>query len=478
MVFSSPAFLFFFLPITILVTLLLPGVRLRNVFLLLASLFFYAWGEGGLVVLMLASITGNYLFGRWINRQVQSSGGKTALILAIAFNLILLGYYKYANFVVENINGLLGLTGGEPIHFGYVALPIGISFFTFQGISYLVDVYRKQTRVQDNPINLALYISLFPQLIAGPIVRYHDIAEQIANRTIRVPQFVSGIKRFIMGLGKKILIANVMAEAADGIFALPAAELDGTMLWLAFICYSFQIYFDFSGYSDMAIGLGRMFGFELLENFNYPFVARSLREFWRRWHISLTNWFRDYVYIPLGGNRLGTSRTYLNLMAIFFLTGMWHGASWSFIAWGMMHGVIMTAERLGLEKLIGRLGRPVQHLYFWLVLLLTWVPFRIESFPDVLLYWERMFWISLPETMEYTWRFFITNEVLFLMAVGIIGSMPVIPWIERQWGQSNRPAAWQQAFQSVAAVLHIAILMGCIMSLATNTYNPFIYFRF
>ena len=346
MVFSSTIFLFFFLPLTLLAYFVV-GPRGRNLILLAASLLFYAWGETVYLLVMLFSIAANYLFGLLIDRaRERGSRGGTAFALAVATNLGLLGFFKYANFFVDNLNQVLPVLGLAPMDIGRVHLPIGISFFTFQALSYIIDLYRNETAVQRSLLNFALYKALFPQLIAGPIVRYRDVAREIEQRTVSLDDFASGVQRFIIGLGKKVLIANVMGRAADTIFATPAETLPATLAWTGSIAFMLQIYFDFSGYSDMAIGLGRMFGFHFLENFNYPYIARSVREFWRRWHISLSTWFRDYLYIPLGGNRHGPVRTGANLLLVFLLCGLWHGASWTFLIWGVYHGIFLVLERV------------------------------------------------------------------------------------------------------------------------------------
>jgi len=329
MVFSSPIFLFLFLPITLGLFLLsrLVWKKSSNFVLLCASLVFYAWGEPKFVFVMLISITMNYFFGLWINVSNKTLGRKIAFAAAVFFNLLLLTVFKYANFLIDNINTLSNALqiNIEPVH-----LPIGISFFTFQAMSYVIDVYRHETPVQKNPINIALYISLFPQLIAGPIVRYHDIAKQIIKRTVSLTGFSLGVKRFIIGLGKKVLIANVMATVADQVFAVPSEQLTFSLSWLGIITYALQIYFDFSGYSDMAIGLGHMLGFNFLENFNYPYISRSIREFWKRWHISLSSWFRDYLYFPLGGSKKGSYRTYFNLLLVSCILSL------RFVAWSKL----------------------------------------------------------------------------------------------------------------------------------------------
>ncbi len=349
MLFSSPVFLFGFLPLLLVFYFLCPK-SLRNVLLLLASLWFYAWGEPSLVVLMLISTAMNYGLGCWVDVTRERPASKWILAFAVALNLSFLVYYKYAGFLIDSLNSLLAFVGTPSLGRPEVTLPIGISFYTFQAMSYVIDVYRGQAQAERNPINVALYIALFPQLIAGPIVRYTDVAAQIKVRSIDRDSFAYGIQRFIVGLGKKMLIANSAASVADAAFEIPDNQLSLAVAWLGILCYTVQIYFDFSGYSDMAIGLGRMFGFKFLENFNYPYIAKSVTDFWRRWHISLSTWYRDYLYIPLGGNRCAPWRVSLNLMIVFVLCGLWHGASWNFAIWGIYHGSFLMLER-------GRLGR-------------------------------------------------------------------------------------------------------------------------
>ena len=329
MLFSSTIFLFAFLPIVLTLHFVLRGVAARNTLLLAASLLFYAWGETGYVVILLASIAANWAFGLWIERSRERPGRRLALALAIGGNLLLLGAFKYANFAVDSLNSLLAGAGLGPLALAPVHLPIGISFFTFQALTYVVDVYRRDAPVQSNPFTVALYISLFPQLIAGPIVRYGHVADALRERVSTLDDVAVGARRFLVGLGKKVLVANTLAMPADRIFALPPGELQASVAWLGAVCFTLQIYFDFSGYSDMAIGLGRIFGFHFPENFLYPYTAQSIRAFWRRWHITLSVWFRDYLYIPLGGSHTGALRTHGNLLAVFLLCGLWHGASWS-----------------------------------------------------------------------------------------------------------------------------------------------------
>ncbi len=381
MVFSSITFLLCFLPVT-LIAYYLAGNRLRNLVLLLASLLFYAWGEGGYVLIMLLSIALNFVVGRLLDRTEGKQARTAVLAGGIGLNLALLGYFKYGNWLVEIVAGLVpGLKAPEiladPIH-----LPIGISFFSFQALSYIIDVYRHDTQSQRNPLHLGLYIASFPQLIAGPIVRYRQVAEQIRHRLHDFSTFASGVERFIFGLSKKVLIANPLSAMADLIFSQQYAHLPVEIAWLGIICYALQIYFDFSGYSDMAVGLGRMFSFQFPENFNYPYISRSIQEFWRRWHITLSTWFRDYLYIPLGGSRQGAVKTYRNLVVVFLLCGLWHGASWNFVVWGAMHGVFLALERRVLKRVLQSVPRLFCHVYTLLVVLVAWVFFRVERLPD------------------------------------------------------------------------------------------------
>ncbi|MDJ0835629.1 MAG: MBOAT family protein [Acidobacteriota bacterium] len=466
MVFSSIIFLFFFLPLALALYLACPK-RLRNLTLLLVSLVFYAWGEGFFVLLMLTSITINYLSGLALERFTVRR--KLIAGLSIAANLTLLAFYKYAGFLAANLDPALQAIGLPPVGPVQVHLPIGISFFTFQALSYVIDVYRGRAPVQRNPLNLALYIAMFPQLIAGPIVRYGDVAAQITRRVLDRELFASGIRRFAVGLAKKVLIANVLGSAADQIFLRDYTTMDPATAWLGIICYTFQIYFDFSGYSDMAVGLGRMFGFRFLENFNYPYISRSIREFWRRWHISLSTWFRDYLYIPLGGNRTKPLRVYFNLTLVFFLCGLWHGAGWNFIIWGLLHGLLLVIERSGFGRLLGRLWRPLQHLYVLSFVILAWVFFRIETLPDALTYLDAM--LNPYHTAQPAPAFPPGRELLLTLILAAIGSTPIMrAFWEKETQGPLLPAA--------RVLLTGSLLCLCAVYLAAGTYNPFIYFRF
>ncbi len=484
MIFSSTLFLFLFLPLVLLAYMLV-GDRGRNAVLLLSSLLFYAWGETVYVLLMLASIIINYVFGRMIDREQQRGHrGRVALICAITANLGLLAFFKYANFLVDNLNLLLEYFQFDPIHVGVVHLPIGISFFTFQAMSYVIDLYRREATVQKNPLNIALYIALFPQLIAGPIVRYHDIARQITVRVTTADDMAYGIRRFIIGLGKKILIANVLGQAADYIFSLPPDRVPATLAWLGAISYTLQIYYDFSGYSDMAIGLGRMFGFHFLENFNYPYISKSIREFWRRWHISLSTWFRDYLYFPLGGSRRSPFMTYRNLLIVFFLCGLWHGASWTFVVWGLYHGFFLVLERSRIgNSLLRVVPAVVQHGYTLLVIIIGWVIFRSESMTHAGEYIRAMLTPGTPELFNSQIFLHVNNLFFCTLLVGIIGSAPILYWCRDQasrWVVSGQPG-----FSVAGVAVSIAevgllgfILLYSIANIIGGGYNPFLYFRF
>lgn len=468
MVFSSITFLFLFLPFVLLLYYLAPSHIFRNVFLLLASLFFYAWGEEAFVLLMLFACVWNYLVGLLIG---YSGKAGLSLALGVAGNLCLLLYFKYFNFIIDSINAAWLFE--NPIVVSQVHLPIGISFFTFQSLSYLIDVYRRDTVPQTNPLNLSLYIALFPQLIAGPIIRYHDIVNQLKDRFFSNQQFVEGVRRFVIGLGKKVLIANVMGQLTDQIMSQEVSNISAGVSWLGLIAYALQIYFDFAGYSDMAIGLGKMFGFNFLENFNYPYIARSIREFWRRWHISLSSWFRDYLYKPLGGNRAGYTRTYFNLLVVFFLTGLWHGASWNFVIWGLFHGFFIVIERLGLNKVIDKMGWGA-HIYTMGVVLIAWAFFRIPEFSVAFTYVQNLFGL-IPAQAEVLQVVDLIDRRYFLtLLAGVLFSLPVKETLNKYSVFST--------FPRIRTVIRLAgyvlIFSYTLMAVAANTHNPFIYFRF
>ena len=486
MVFSSPVFLFIFLPVLLAVYFAArPG--LRNPILLLASLFFYIWGEGNYVAVLLASIAFNYIFGLLLERFTGRIAAASILTVAVVGNLALIAAYKYPNFLVDNLNLLIVPMGYKAITLAPVHLPLGISFFTFQALSYVVDVYRKDVAAQRNLVDFALYKTLFPQLIAGPIVRYRDVAAELPRRTVAFDDFAWGIRRFIFGLAKKMLLANPLAVVADGIFNTGTDQLTSGLAWMGIIAYSMQIYFDFSGYSDMAIGLGRMFGFTFPENFNYPYISRSVTEFWRRWHMSLSSWFRDYVYIPLGGNRRGSFRTYFNLSIVFLLCGLWHGASWNFILWGAMHGAFLVLERMGVGKLLEKLWAPARHAYLMLVILVTWVFFRATTLAGAMAYLAAMVGFGKGTGVEQYPGLYVNNQLLLAFAVGVLACMPIQPRMIAIWERiegrfAGVSGVLATAMGSVVAILTVVfqmlLLVACAGELASGTHNPFIYFRF
>lgn len=483
MVFSSPIFLFGFLPIVLLVYFLSPK-ELKNTVLLVMSLLFYAWGELFYVGVMVVSILSNYVIGRLIHGSLEDKEtpprARVFLAIGILINIGLLISFKYANFIADNVNSLLTLLDVSTIDLNPIHLPLGISFFTFQALSYIVDVYRREVHAQRSICHLALYISLFSQLISGPILRYHDVSSQLVERTHSLTMFSNGVQRFIMGLAKKMLIANQLGELTDGVFALSESELTMPLAWIGSLAYTLQIYFDFSGYSDMAIGLGRMFGFRFLENFNYPYMAKSLREFWRRWHISLSAWFRDYVYIPLGGSRVSTSRLYLNLLVVFVLVGVWHGASWNFLVWGLFHGFFLAGERMGFSSVLSRLWRPLQHVYVMLVVIVSWVFFRAETVSRAVDYLAAMTNISNWQTTPLQYAQVVSHESILVFVLGMVLSLPVYTWLKLHMNMI--PGKDSPGFLLLVDIPKVICLSGLLMlsvlKLASSTYNPFIYFRF
>ncbi len=469
MLFPGEVFLFIFLPAVLLIyyILLRKTKTLKNVFLLAASLFFYAWGEPEHVGLMVAVILCNYLFGVLIDMvKSQKIPSRLLLILTVITDLGILGWFKYSTFAALQINRFLHTSLPVPA----VALPIGISFFTFQAMSYVFDVYRGHGTVQKNPLLVGLYISLFPQLIAGPIVRYETIAEQIEHRKENFADFSAGVTRFCIGLGKKVLIANNMAVVADNVFSLLINDVFYTstaMAWLGAVSYTFQIFFDFSGYSDMAIGLGQMFGFHFEENFNYPYISGTVSEFWRRWHISLQTWFRDYVYFPLGGSRVSKPRLILNLFIVWALTGVWHGANWTFIAWGILYFVLLTFEKLtGLNKKNYRWG----HIYTMFFVILGWVIFRSANLGDAVLYIKAMFGIGTTGFVDRAFPAYLKQNGVYYLAA-LICSVPIIPRLEKKLETCR---LWQYA----RTVFILMLFILSVSYICNNSYNPFIYFNF
>ncbi len=458
MVFSSAIFLFVFLPAVFLLDRLARGVRLKNALLLAASLIFYAFGQPVYLPLLLVSVLLNYLCGLLAAGRYPRLG----VGIAVAGGIGMLAVYKYADFAIGTVNSLFGLS----LPLTGIALPIGISFFTFQGLSYVIDVYRDRTLVSRSFFKVLLYISYFPQLIAGPIVKYHDIEKEIDARHTTPQETALGIRRFICGLAKKLLLSNAMGQMADTVFALPAGEIGMFAAWTGAVCYTLQIYFDFSGYSDMAIGMGRMFGFHFLENFNYPYASTTIKEFWRRWHISLSTWFRDYLYIPLGGNRKGRGRTWVNRFLVFFATGLWHGASWNFVLWGLWHGLFSVLEDCGALPVKRFKGRLTGRVYTLLVVVLGFTLFRADTLAQAGAMFAAMFTgigLEWAGTAAVCAR--LTPVFLLTLAFALALSFPV----------SKR---FQPKNDTVTLAGALVLLVLCMFNLSAGTFNPFIYFRF
>jgi alginate O-acetyltransferase complex protein AlgI len=478
MLFSSLLFIFAFLPAVLALYYIIPR-KGKNGILLVASLFFYAWGGISLSTVLLFSFLANYLFGIWIENASDSKNHKLPITLGVIFNVLLLGVAKYANFAVDNVNTILISNDISPIKNPHIVLPLGISFFTFHAMSYLIDVYRKVTPAQRNISKLALYISFFPQLIAGPIVRYHDIAPQLSNRKETITAFSKGVERFVLGLVKKVIVANQFAIVANEAFKLNPDILPQQLAWAGVICFSFQIYFDFAGYSDMAVGLGLMFGFKLPENFNYPYISHSIREFWKRWHITLGQWLRDYLYIPLGGNRVSTFRIYLNLIIIFTLCGFWHGASWNFLVWGLAHGLFMVIERLWLEKnVLMKLGKVIPAIYTFSIASLLWVLFQTEDFTHSIQMYKILFFGNPEFTSSNYISNFFSIEFLVIAIPAILGTFGFFSWFETKVNQIA-PTFQYSLFWILLKSAGIIIAMVVItILLVSDTFNPFIYFRF
>ncbi len=471
MLFPSNVFLFVpFLPVVLLLyyTVFRKFRTGQNVLLLIASLIFYAWGEPKYVLIMILSIIMNYVFGLLVDRFRESKGKSRFIItLTVIFNLGILYIFKYLVFTIKNINSISGLNLSVP----NIVLPIGISFFTFQAMSYVIDVYREKGEAQKNPLNVGLYISFFPQLIAGPIVRYETVAYQIRHRKETFDGFSTGVVRFIIGLGKKVLISNTMGIVADYSFDMPNSELTVVMAWTGAIAYTFQIFFDFSGYSDMAIGLGKMFGFEFLENFDYPYISKSITEFWRRWHISLGTWFRDYVYFPMGGSRVKSkARLVFNLFVVWSLTGIWHGANWTFLCWGLLYFVLLTFEKLtGIAKSDQNKLRFIRHFYTLFFVVMGWVLFRADSIGEAGNYFATMFGggqLINDETLSY-----LLNNIVYFILAGFI-STPIFKKISTKMNGDN------PAVITFASVGLMVIFILSVSYIVKGGYNPFIYFNF
>lgn len=466
MVFSSTIFLCVYLPLVLLGYYICPK-KGRNLFLLIASLVFYAWGEPKYVFLMIFSILVNYIFGRLMDKHRENKKRlKLMLVLSVVIDIGLLSVFKYTDFIITNVNAIFGAN----FDLLNIALPIGISFYTFQAMSYTIDVYRNDVRVQKNLIDFGMYITMFPQLIAGPIVRYADVQDQLADRSVTTVDFSEGVMRFVVGLGKKVLLANQMGAVWSEIYAL-GGDVSALMAWTGAIAYTFQIYFDFSGYSDMAIGLGRMFGFKFPENFRYPYQSVSITDFWRRWHITLSTWFKEYLYIPLGGNRRGLARQALNLLIVWSLTGFWHGAGWNFVLWGLYYFVILFIEKLFLLKALDKLPKLFRHVYALLLIVIGWVIFASDDVSVLLPFLGSMFGANgaIGGMDVYT---LLTKAALLVICCIASTELPKKLFLSAA-GAMNEKAAF-----TLKSVLTIALLALSMILLIGDSYNPFLYFRF
>jgi alginate O-acetyltransferase complex protein AlgI len=470
MAFSSVDFLFLFLPLFLLTQNFVPN---RNLTFVLFSVFFYFVGEGWFTAVVLASVVANFIFGILIGGEPRDYPKKCLLGAGIVFNLGLLAFFKYMGFFAQT----LGANPGSWIT--SIHLPLGISFFTFHAISYLVDIYRGDARAERSLVNLSLYMLMFPQLIAGPILRFHTVADQLRRRIVTARHVYYGAALFCLGLGQKVLLADTLAGVADPLFGR-AAELSQATAWLAAACYTLQIYFDFGGYSNMAIGLGWIAGFYFPQNFDFPYISRSITEFWRRWHMSLSRWFRDYLYVPLGGNREGSAKTYRNLLIVFLLCGLWHGAAWTFVLWGAYHGLLLVIERLGYARLLGRFPRVLQHAYTMLAVMVGWVLFRAESIAQAQLILEKMFF--LDPTYDVPVLQILSGEETVVLACATVLATPVVQTIMRSLRALPAARPWPRAVHpwsyGLGATVAAAVLLASSLKILTGAYSPFIYFRF
>lgn len=496
MVFSSAVFLFLFLPVVLTLYFLIPkkNLWLQNALLFFCSSFFYFWGEQSGIIIMYLCIFANYIAGLMLTSGVHglkleegethSLYQKGVLFITLTISLGLLGFYKYTNFAMENLNYVLRFFNHSinVTEYANIALPLGISFYTFHALSYTLDVYFGRLKAEKNLLNFASYVVMFPQLVAGPIVRYKDIYKQFVFRTVTRTGFTNGAQRFITGLAKKVLIANTVAKAADSIFALPVDQISIPLAWLGIIAYTLQIYFDFSGYSDMAIGLGMMLGFRYKENFIVPYISQSIQEFWRRWHISLSSWLRDYVYIPLGGSRTSKVRTLFNLIIIFFLCGLWHGANWTFVVWGLWHGTFLILEHLGLKRILDSFGKIVKHTYVIMVVMVGWVFFRADTLGNAIEYIEIMFGFGQQDVYARSLFEFLQMDVILAIASGCIFATNFVKGIEEVVIAKARQARNFHSvfglYKSFTLIISLLLFILSIMSLSNGYYNPFIYFRF
>ena len=470
MVFSSLEFLLAFLTVTLLVYFVVP-LKLRNIVLLIVSLIFYGWGEPVYVFLMIFTITVDYIFGLLVERAQKRDDPKRArlhLILSVVINLAILGFVKYYNFFVSNLRLIPGLDWLPLLD---LELPIGISFYTFQALSYVIDVYRRDTGAQHNIASFGAYVTLYPQLIAGPIVRYKDVDDQLAVREHSVPLFAEGCRTFIAGMGKKILLANTAGQLWEYFRAIPTDERTVAAAWMGMLCYAFQIYFDFSGYSDMAIGLGKMIGFRFIENFNYPYISKSITEFWRRWHMSLSTWFRDYVYIPLGGNRCSKLKQLRNIFVVWFLTGFWHGASWNYILWGLYYFVLLMIEKTFLLDKLKKAPAFVSHIYTLFFILFGWLLFVFEDLSAGFVWLGNMFGVGTIQAVSSGDVYNLVRNLIFFVILAVAATPLPKKLYSKLTEKSN-------AARIVASAGGIVMLLVCMAYLVDSSFNPFLYFRF
>ena len=483
MVFSSVTFLFFFFPITLAVFFIFRNRPAgRNVYLLIVSLIFYFWDEKAYTILLVAFMAMNYGFGLLISRGGERR--KLYLVISIVLNTLPLVFFKYTGFFVTNINALLGVLGTAPLPVPRLKLPVGLSFYTFQILTYCIDIYRGKIQAEKNPVNLGLFMALYPKVLQGPIENYHHMAPQIAERRVTSADFAEGVRRVIMGLAKKALIANVLGTPVDKIFSIPTQDLSAGVAWLGAAGYVLQIVWDLIAYNDIAIGLGKMFGFTFMENFNFPLTARSVGDFWNRNHITLTKWFREYLYIPLGGNRVPKARAYLNVLIIFLISGLWHGAAWSFVIWGMCHGIFSCFEK-ATNKITERVWRPLGHLYFLMFHCTTMVFFKVGVLSDAGSYISTMYGIHRPAVARYTmFQFFSNSDTLIALALALLGSVPLVPYLKTRiegFINSRTGAARSTlsiAYSTAQVAFLAAVLFLSVMALASDTYTPFLYRQF
>lgn len=468
MIFSSVLFLYIYLPLVLLIYQLTP-LRYRNLSLLIVNLIFYGWGEPVYILLMFLSIGIDYVNGYYVGkyRDTDRKKAKRFVIISVVMNLSLLGFFKYYDFIAASLNSLMNMQLLQPLG---LALPIGISFYTFQTMSYTIDIYRNQADAQKSIINFGTYVTLFPQLIAGPIVRYNDVADQLGHREIDSDMFAYGIQRFVLGLAKKVLLANNIGLLWETVQKMDFGTMSVLSAWLGIIAFAFQIYFDFSGYSDMAIGLGKMFGFSFLENFNYPYISKSITEFWRRWHISLSVWFKEYVYIPLGGNRHGTWRMIFNLAVVWMLTGFWHGASWNFLWWGSYFGILLIIEKLFLKQWLDKCPSVVGHSYTMILVLISWVLFALNDGEAITAYLRAMFSLNGNAVADHTSLYLLANYAMLLIVL-VLASLPLGKKLFHRYVQGKK------LYALVPFVLAI-LLLASTAYIVDASYNPFLYFRF